>query len=285
VKKTILLTTVAAMTLGSVLLVHSQSTAPQARRGTAERGLIGIALYDPGTKVISSYGSPDQIQALTVGGGAAAGGGGGGGGGGAGAPATGPGGGGGRGGGGGGPQGAATDQNRDTLPQELMVGDPFGPGGEWRDLNQAAPGSPDAPRPSSFGPPAGQGGPGGGAPGRGGNDGAAGGGQSTRVTFTRWIYNTKKARYAFVLDKFNRVIQIEAVGLENRSVKTRRGITFGSSFGSVIKAYNAPDGYEINGDNLVVRFLVRDRVAFRLSKLKADKPHQVTGVVVAAGKT
>ena len=264
-KKTILLTTVAAMTLGSVLLVHSQSTAPQARRGSAERGLIGIALYDPGTKVISSYGSPDQIQALSVGGGDA-GAGGGGGGGGAGAPATGPG-GGGR-GGGGGPQGAATEQNREALPQELMVGNPFGPGNEWQNLNQAAPGSPDATRPSSFCPPAGQ-----------------GGGQSQRVTFTRWIYNKKNARYAFVLDKFNRVIQIEAVGLENRSVKTRRGITFGSSFGSVIKAYNAPDGYEINGDNLVVRFLVRDRVAFRLSKLKSDKPHQVTGVVVAAGKT
>ncbi len=88
-----------------------------------------------------------------------------------------------------------------------------------------------------------------------------------------------------MLDKFNRVSQIEAVGLSNKSVRTKRGISFGSSFGTIINKYNAPDGYEINGDNIVVRYLVRDRVAFRLSRVNAKKPHVVTGVVVAAGKT
>jgi hypothetical protein len=73
--------------------------------------------------------------------------------------------------------------------------------------------------------------------------------------------------------------------MKNSNVRTRRGITFGSTFSSLIKAYNAPDSYEINGDNLVVRFLVRDRVAFRLNRLQAEKPQVVTGVAVAAGKT
>ena len=45
-----------------------------------------------------------------------------------------------------------------------------------------------------------------------------------------------------------------------------------------------PDAYEISGDSIVVRYLVRDHVAFRLSRLKAKEPHKVTGIVVAAGK-
>lgn len=93
------------------------------------------------------------------------------------------------------------------------------------------------------------------------------------------------SRYAFILDKFNRVIQIEAIGIKDPRVSTRRGIRFGSSFSSLIRSYNAPDGYEIAGNNLVVRYLVFDRVAFRLQKLDPRKPHVVTGIVVAAGKT
>jgi len=104
------------------------------------------------------------------------------------------------------------------------------------------------------------------------------------VVFTKWVYNRPSARYAFVMDKFNRVVQIEVLGLSDGKVKTKRGAHFGTTFADIIKKYNTPDGYDISGDNLVIRFLVRDRVAFRLSKLGAKKPHQVTGIVVAAGK-
>jgi hypothetical protein len=88
----------------------------------------------------------------------------------------------------------------------------------------------------------------------------------------------------FVFDKFNRVVQIEAIGLQNSRVKTRRGTTFGANFASLIKRYGAPDGYEVGGDNLVVRYLSNYRVAFRLNRLGQDKPHVVTGIVVAAGR-
>jgi hypothetical protein len=80
------------------------------------------------------------------------------------------------------------------------------------------------------------------------------------------------------------VVQIEAFGLWDKNVKTKRGVQFGSSFGTLIKRYNAPDGYELNGDTMVVRFLERDRVAFRLQRVDPKKGHVVTGVVVAAGK-
>ncbi|MCB0824697.1 MAG: hypothetical protein KDC26_00765 [Armatimonadetes bacterium] len=251
-------------------------SAPQARRGSAETALVGIALFDPGTKVISKFGSPDEIQALNVGGANA------GGGGGAGAPGGAP--GGGRpGGGGGGLPSVNPDAGMGQVPPN-WIGDPFNDNtNAWRVQEggeRAGGGGGGAARPAS--------GPGGG--GGGGNAGGGGGGSVTqgnnqKVIYTRWVYKRNNSKYAFVFDKFNRVIQIEAIGMKNSSVRTRRGITFGSSFGSVIKAYNAPDGYEISGDNIVVRFLVNDRVAFRLSRLDAKKPHVVTGVVVAAGKT
>lgn len=266
--------------IGSVAAT-AQST-PQARRGSAEAALVGIALFDPGTKVISKFGSPDEIQALNVGGGTA----GGGGGAGAGAPGGGRPGGGRPGGGGGGLPTVNPDAGMGQVPPN-WIGDPFNDNSNsWRvqEGGESAGGGGGGPaRPASG--PGGAGGGGGGVGGAGGGGGAVTQGNNQRVIYTRWIYKRNNSKYAFVFDKFNRVIQIEAIGMKNSSVRTRRGITFGSSFGSVIKAYNAPDGYEISGENIVVRFLVNDRVAFRLSRLDAKKPHVVTGVVVAAGKT
>lgn len=90
-----------------------------------------------------------------------------------------------------------------------------------------------------------------------------------------------------MIDKFNRVVQIEAIGLQNKQVQTKRGIGFGSSFAAVMKAYSPaqePDGYDIAGDNFTIRYLTRTRVAFRFSRLSTKKSHVVTGIVVAAGK-
>lgn len=274
-KKTLLGITVAALALGSASMVIGQSR-PQTRTGTAENKLVGISLYDTGAKVVSVYGSPDEIQGLTPGGQTTGGGAGGSGTGRGGAP-------GGRGSDGGG--GAATLEPPPPMNQNWdnngLIGDPFGPNTAWKQsgatLAPPTEGDDSGRGSGSVGAPAG---------GRaGGGSATGGGGGGGKVVFTRWVYKRNNSRYAFVLDKFNRVIQIEAIGMKNSSVKTRRGITFGSSFSSLIKAYNAPDSYEVNGDNLVVRFLVRDRVAFRLNRLQADKPQVVTGIVVAAAKT
>jgi hypothetical protein len=135
----------------------------------------------------------------------------------------------------------------------------------------------------------GMGGPGGpgGFPGQGGRNGSApgiGGGAAQEATYTRWVYNRDNNKYAFVIDKSGHVIQIEAIGLNNPNVHTRRGIGFGSNFASVIKAYKNPDGYEIAGDNIMVKYLVNDKVAFRLTRLGDKQPHAVTGIVISAGK-
>ena len=249
--------------------------APVSRSGP-EGGLLGVKLFDSGLRVVGLYGNPDSITPV---GGAQTGGGPGGGGGGGGRPP-------GLGGPGGGPSGnprGGGGAGGGSSPAVDTVGpgapDPLsGLAGNFRQ-NQDDLGVP--------GDNSGGGGRGG-APGQGGRGGGGGGGGTTETAdYVRWIYTKSGSKFGFVLDKFNRVIQIEAVGLQNQRVKTRRGISFGSSFSQVIKAYGpsaAPDGYDITGNTVVVKFLTRQRVAFRMSKLNPKQAHVVTGIVVAAGK-
>ena len=250
------------------------------RASGAENALVGVKLYDTGIRVIQLYGTPDDIQPVG-GGGSSIGPRGGGGGRGAGAP--GPAGGGGPSLGGlgpaGGPSGAGANPvlpgvgsfsfENDILMRQVKGGGPGQPG------SLDATGSND-PGPGSGG--------GLGMPGGGGRGGGAMCGSGEKVIFTRWIYKRGGSRYGFIMDNGNRVVQIEAIGLFNRKVRTRKGVGFGATFADVIKKYRAPDGYEINGEQIVVRYLARNKVAFRLSRLGPDQPHVVTAIVVAAGR-
>lgn len=248
--------------------------------GPAERSLVGITLFDTGLKVVSKYGSPMHVQPLTFNAGGAGGGN--------------PGGGGGAAGGGGsGPSGNAADPIVDTTtppgpgtfsipinqndPMPGFIGDPFSIG-RFRQLG--LPGNRGG-APAAPGQVGGAEGP---ATGGGGAAGGGGAGAGNRVTVVRWIYERGSSRYAFIMDEFNRVVQIEAVGLYDSRPRTRRGINFGDNFDDIIKAYRDPDAYEIFGEHFIVRYLVLERVAFRMSRVHADRPHCVTGIVVAAGK-
>lgn len=274
--------------VSALAIAATLSIAPAAlaqKKGGAETSLVGIKLYDTGLRVVSIYGTPDAVQSVG-GGGGAIGPGGGGPGGPGGLPGGVPGGpGGGRagapgpakGGGGGAPGAIGAENFPGDFGDTILQGGKAGPAGLGGDGAGPA-GAPGAP-----GVGGGPSGPAGG--GLGGPGGGGAGGNSGRILYTRWVYNRNGSKYGFVLDKSNRVVQIEAIGLSNSKVKTSRGATFGTTFAQLIKKYNAPDGYEINGDNVVVRFLVRNKVAFRLSRLGPNKPQVVTGIVVAAGKT
>lgn len=261
-KNTVKFIAVAAV-LGSALAFAQNRSTPPTHKGSAETTLIGISLYDSGTKVIAKYGSPQEIMGLSLGAG--------------GGPAT-------PGGGRSGPSGGASAPavggragNQAPGVGADIVGDPFDTGQTmWQQLSK----NPNF----SGGEDDARGGPA--TPGGGGRLAGAGGstqGNSSLVQFTRWVYNKGTSKYAFVLDKFNRVVQIEAFGLWDGKVKTRRGAKFGSSFGTLINKYSAPDGYELNGDTIVMRYLNRDNVAFRLQRTDPKKGHVVTGIVVAAG--
>lgn len=234
----------------------------QAKRG--ETGLVGIKLYDTGMRLLQVYGNPDQILPIGAGGGGGGPAGGGGGGKAGGARGV-----GGGGGGGGGPAGGAGG---------IDINAPFDFGDEMLFQQE-----PEAIR------QVGGGGDGGGPTGTKGGGGGGGRGRAAAASaaqqYLRWVYNRNGCRYGFILDKNNRVVQIEAIGLENKKVRTRRGIGFGDTFKEVMTRYQAPEGYQINGDSIVMRYLVRDKVAFRLNRLGLDKPHVVTAIVVAAGKT
>lgn len=297
-----------ALALGLALLVtnvayggqrhHRAKAKPAVKKSRpwtgAENSLVGIKLYDSGLHVIDVYGTPDDIQALSFSG---TGGGGGGMGGGMGGPA-GMGGGGGRGMGPGGPPrgfGAPPGSGGGGMPPGVPPGAGRGRGGGQSDFfgpfdtgaitaDQAAPGvNPQLQQGGGGGAPGmppmgGMGGKGGGVPG-------LGGGEQDRVTFTRWVYDREGCRYAFIIDKVGHVVQIEAIGIDDNRVKTKRGVGFGATFAQIIRSYDQPDGYEIGGENLMVKYLVHDNVAFRLARLGTKKPQVVTGIVVAAGKS
>ncbi len=262
---------VLALGLCAVLMVPNAITAQTRAKVTpsnAETGLLGIKLMDSGVRVVALFGSPTQIEAVTIGGGGAAGPGGG--------AAGGPGGratpGGGQVGGSGAPSlppGSGADITR-GLPGDFGFGDVI------LDRQGRAGGAP----PPAAGP---AGGGGGGGDERGGGGGVAGG-NGDRIVYTRWIYDRNGAKYSFIIDRFNRVVQCEAIGITPGKAKTRRGVTFGTTFATIIKKYGAPDGYEISGDSVVVRYLSKAKCAFRLNKLGENKPDVVTGIVVAAGK-
>ena len=239
----------------------------------AERGLIGVNLYDSGVKVVSLYGSPDEIQAVNLsststnsGGGGQGGSGGPGSGFGGRAPATGS-----------GPSRTGADWSAPFgFGNDVLRQTPTGPAAAGAPISpEGGPGSGGG-RPGTSGsaPPSSV--PGGGAPG------ATSG--TTPTEYTRWVYNRAGSKYGFIVDNQGRVVQIEAIGMQNNRVKTRKGLGFGATFAQIIKTYGNPDGYEVGGDTILVKYLVNKKVAFRLTRLAAKKPHVVTGVVVSAGK-
>lgn len=229
----------------------------------AESGLMGIKLYDTGVDVARKFGSPTDIEAITFdtqqgGGGGARGGG--------------AGGGGGFSGGGGGGGGMATPQ----IPNFVVP--PLG-------ANQAglAPGGVgDAPPVSAPG----GGGSTGGTRGAGGMSGGGGGSTgSTTTQYVRWIYRRGAgSSINFVLNKFNKVVQIEIIGVANSAARTSKGVTLGTSMATVIRQYGDPDGYDIGTDYFMVRFLRNHNVAFRFARENANSPYRCTGIVVSAGK-
>lgn len=229
---------------------------------TAETGLIGVKLYDTGIDIVNKFGSPDEIQDVATGAGGAIG------------PAgAGGGAAGGRGGGGGNRGGGGASAAADWMTPEL----------DWNPINVQGPPSIGGTGGSGVTTPQGGGGGAqGGGGGRAGGGGAAG--ADARVVYTRWVYRRGNSRYAFVLNRYNQVIQIEAIGSNDPKVATSRGVRYGTQFAEIIKKYGAPDGYEINGNTLVLRYLVKNKVAFRMNRLQTDGKHVVTGVVVAAGK-
>jgi hypothetical protein len=100
----------------------------------------------------------------------------------------------------------------------------------------------------------------------------------------RWVYKRTASQYSFIIDRHDRVVQIEVTGMGDPKVRTNRGVTFGATFKELMNRYGVPDAYEISGDQLIMRYLTKNHVAFRLNRLQTDQPHEVTAIVVAGGR-
>jgi hypothetical protein len=101
----------------------------------------------------------------------------------------------------------------------------------------------------------------------------------------RWIYRRGAGSSVnFVLNKFNKVVQIEVIGIANSAARTSKGVTLGSAMSTVIQKYGDPDGYDIATDYFMVRFLRTNNVAFRFARENNNTPYRCTGIVVSAGK-
>src|SRR5579863_4248150 len=57
------------------VMLASMSVAGAPTKSGAETGLLGIHLYDSGTKIVNVFGTPNEIQAVSIGGGGGVGGG------------------------------------------------------------------------------------------------------------------------------------------------------------------------------------------------------------------
>lgn len=270
-RKTIFVAGISALAFGTV-------AAPK-----PEVGLLGIKLYDTGIDVVKKFGSPNDIQAIMFNQQAAGGGGGGagsGGGGGGGMTATPT------------PLGGGGSEGARGAPQGGRPPLPGQPGGrEMSPGNYTVPplsisqigtsGFDTVPGPNNS--------PGGASGGGGAAAPAAGGGSSQGTSTTQYVrYLYKRGAGSsvnFVLNKFNKVVQIEVIGISNRSVKTINGITLGNSVSDVMKKYLDPDGYDIGGDYFMMRYLRQAKVAFRFTRENPTTPYRVTGIVVSAGKS
>jgi len=260
----------------------------------AETGLVGIHIMDPGTKVIAMFGNPDEILNLgqlpssTPGPAGGSGFGGNNFNGPPGGPGFGP------GNRGGFPPGVPGGPNRPPGKQGPAAGGKWTTDPGWDFQNDTllktqltgtlGPGAQGGGQPGfRGGPPPGFQGP----PGQNQNQfdsGQVGSEPAPTPYYVRWVYKKGPSQYSFIVDKEDRVVQIEAVGMGDPRVRTNKGLTFGGTFADLMKRYGTPDGYEITGDSLVLRYLSKNHVAFRLNRLETDKPHEITAIVVAGGK-
>lgn len=245
----------------AAVIAVSAAAAPK-----AESRLAGIKLYDTGVDVVRKLGSPNDIFPVSWDSSGNSGGAGGGGGGGfAPSPA----------GGGGGKLG-----NRGGAGMQGSIGDFAVPPLSFAQRSANGPmTAPGGPGPA----PAGGGGP---SPAGGGSGGGSGMSGTTDTQYVRWVYRRSAgSSLNVVLNKFNKVVQIEVIGVSNGAARTSRGITLGSNLASVMKAYKNPDGYEVSGDYFMIKFLRSSKVAFRFTRENANAPYRVTGIVVSAGKS
>lgn len=297
----------AAATAGTALFALATiGTATQAAAPAYEKSLAGIRLSSTSKSVLARFGNPNEIVIGDVGirqG-----------------PNTGQ-----NGAGGGDPNGGIPGAPSGGGPGSLPpLGSPggFGAPGGFSNPDAGVPGEmggkggfPGAA--GAFpGAPGGFGAPPGGVPGAedagrggfpGGGLGSTAGGPSvgafgqTQSTFARqqevtWIYNRKftdkkgaqqLVSYEFLIGPSGYVSQIRVTGYTGGNTRTSKGITLGSTYRDVVRAYGYPEEHAVYGTTLVASYRNRAHLSFqflndRVIKNNVINPgNKVIGITIA----
>jgi hypothetical protein len=105
------------------------------------------------------------------------------------------------------------------------------------------------------------------------------------VEYVRWVYPKAESRYSFLIEvKSGRVVQIEVIGIADPIAKTSQGIKLGDHFSQVLGRYKTPEQYKFGEKEIVVSYVGKYNVLFRLSKNEENKPHRVVGIAVTSGR-
>lgn len=97
-----------------------------------------------------------------------------------------------------------------------------------------------------------------------------------------WKYKFPKNKtLEFIINPDGRIMQIAAFGTDWPTLKTSKGIALGvSTYKDLLGKYGFPEGQDVSGNNLVMRYVNKHRVIFTLLGMPGKMPYTVVGVTI-----
>ncbi len=99
-----------------------------------------------------------------------------------------------------------------------------------------------------------------------------------------WVYERGQNTYMFLFNKDGRVIQIQSFGYRPagmRGDRTSRGVILGDTAEKIYRLYGWPDSVVKEGDNLILDYSTKAKVAFQLLDRRDGKGSRVVGITIA----
>ncbi len=106
--------------------------------------------------------------------------------------------------------------------------------------------------------------------------------EGTDFNFTRWTFQRKSSRYSFVLNPNGEILLIEAQGLEDSKVQTKKNITLGDLFSKAIAQYGNPDKYTKIKNNLLVNYQNKYGLVLGITKENHSSKYLISQIIISA---
>lgn len=99
-----------------------------------------------------------------------------------------------------------------------------------------------------------------------------------------WVYERGQNTYMFLFNKDGRVIQIQSFGYRPagmRGDRTARGVMLSDTAEKIYRLYGWPDSVIKEGENLILDYSTKAKVAFQLLDRRDGKGSRVVGITIA----